>query len=455
MPKASEKANSPDTQARQAKSSGPQAQSSKAAVPKAVPKAAAKKPQGPGIPAPAPGQAKPGKIVLAYSGGLDTSIILKWLLDEYGAKEVIAFCADLGQEEELEGLEEKAIKTGASKCYVKDLTEEFVRDFVFPAIRANAVYEGQYLLGTSLARPVIAKHLVEVARSEGAEAVAHGATGKGNDQVRFELAVMALDKGLSTVAPWREWSFRSRTDLIGYAKSRGIPVPVTVEKPYSTDRNILHISFEGGILEDPWKEPDPGMFLMTVDPERAPDRPTYLEIGFSGGDAVSLDGEKLSPAALLKRLNAVAGANGVGRIDIVESRFVGMKSRGVYETPGGTLLALAHRSMESLTLDREVINLKDSLIPRYSTMVYNGFWFAPERYALQALIDQSQKSVNGLVRLKLYKGGLWVVGRKSPDSLYSDAFATFEKDEVYDQADAAGFIRLQGLRLRISKLLRG
>jgi argininosuccinate synthase len=395
------------------------------------------------------GDAKARKIVLAYSGGLDTSIILKWLRAAYGAEEVIAFCADVGQGDELDGLEEKALATGASKCYIRDLREEFVRDYVFPAVRANAVYEGQYLLGTSLARPVIAKHMVELARAEGADAVAHGATGKGNDQVRFELTVMALDGTLRTVAPWREWDYKSRTDLMGYARDNGIPVPVTAEKPYSTDRNLLHISFEGGILEDPWNEPDEGMFLLTVAPEKAPDRPAYVVIDFEKGDAVAVDGERLAPAALLERLNAVAGANGVGRVDVVESRFVGMKSRGVYETPGGTLLHLAHRNLESLTLDREVIALKDSLVPRYASMVYNGFWFAPEREALQSMIDGTQARVTGSVRLKLYKGGLWTVGRKSPYSLYDPEFATFEEDAVYDQADAGGFIRVNGLRLRI------
>jgi argininosuccinate synthase len=398
---------------------------------------------------------KAKKIVLAYSGGLDTSIILTWLRQDYGAEEVIAFCADVGQAEELDGLEAKALKTGASKCFIRDLKEEFVRDFVFPALRANAVYESQYLLGTSLARPVIAKHLVEVARSEGAEAVAHGATGKGNDQVRFELTTMAIDANLKTVAPWREWDFTSRTSLIEYAKKHDIPVPVTVDKPYSMDRNLLHISYEGGILEDPWREPDEDMFLLTVSPEKAPDKATYLEIEFEKGNPVAVDGRKMSPATLLAHLNQLAGQNGVGRIDLVESRFVGMKSRGVYETPGGTILWLAHRNLESLTLDREVINLKDSLVPKYSAMVYNGFWYAPERLALQALIDHSQARVNGLVRLKLYKGSVRVVGRKSPDSLYHDAYATFETDQVYDQSDAGGFIRCNGLRLRINKLLRG
>ncbi|MDR2460224.1 MAG: argininosuccinate synthase [Deltaproteobacteria bacterium] len=396
---------------------------------------------------------KAKKIVLAYSGGLDTSIILKWLKTDYGAQEVIAFCADVGQAEELDGLEEKALKTGASKCIIRDLTEEFTRDYVFPAIRANAIYEGQYLLGTSLARPVIAKHMVEIARQEGATAVAHGATGKGNDQVRFELTTMALDKDLLTIAPWREWTFTSRTELIDYAKANGIPVPVTVEKPYSTDRNLLHISFEGGILEDPWNEPKEDMFLLTVDPQKAPDVPLYLTIGFEKGNAVSVDGKAMTPAQLLRELNSLAGHNGVGRVDIVESRFVGMKSRGVYETPGGTVLLFAHRNMESITLDREIISLKDSLIPRYASMVYNGFWFSPEREALQTLIDGTQEKVTGEVRIKLYKGGMWTVGRRSPYSLYAPEFATFEKDEVYNQADAGGFIRINGLRLRIPLFL--
>ncbi|MDR3205056.1 MAG: argininosuccinate synthase [Deltaproteobacteria bacterium] len=404
-------------------------------VPKAVPKAK--------------------KIVLAYSGGLDTSIILTWLKKDYGAEEVIAFCADVGQGEELDGLEAKALKSGASKCYIDDLKEEFVSDFVFPALRGNACYEGQYLLGTSLARPVIAKRMVEIALAEGADAVAHGATGKGNDQVRFELTTMALDAGLKTVAPWREWDFDSRTSLIRYAEKNGIPVPVTAEKPYSMDRNLLHISYEGGILEDPWREPDESMFLLTQSPLKAPDKPTYVEIEFEEGNPVKVDNISLSPASILTKLNEMAGINGVGRVDLVESRFVGMKSRGVYETPGGTLLWLAHRNLESLTLDREVINLKDSLLPRYSTMVYNGFWFAPERLTLQKMIDESQKKVSGVVRLKLYKGGLWVAGRKSPNSLYHEAYATFESDQVYDQSDAGGFIKCQGLRLRINKLLRG
>ncbi|UQZ91188.1 argininosuccinate synthase [Deltaproteobacteria bacterium Smac51] len=398
---------------------------------------------------------KAKKIVLAYSGGLDTSIILKWLLEDYGADEVIAFTADVGQKEELDGLEEKAHNTGASKLFIGDLKEEFVRDFVFPAIRANAIYEGQYLLGTSLARPVIAKRMVEIARQEGADAVAHGATGKGNDQVRFELTTMALDKDLITIAPWRQWNLTSRTDLINYAEKHGIPIPVTKAKPYSTDRNLLHISFEGGILEDPWNEPEEDMFVLSVSPEKAPDKPTYIEIEFEKGDAVAVDGKRMTPAEILDHLNAVGGANGIGRIDLVESRYVGMKCRGVYETPGGTILHIAHRNMETLTLDREVINLKDSVMPKYAALVYNGFWYSPERRALQAMIDETQECVDGVVRMKLYKGNCSVVGRKSQHSLYHDAFATFETDSVYDQSDATGFIHCLGLRLRIERLLRG
>ncbi len=400
-------------------------------------------------------QKKAKKIVLAYSGGLDTSIILKWLKEEYGAEEVIGFTADVGQKDELDGLEEKALKTGASKLYIRDLTEEFVKDFVFPAVRANAMYEGQYLLGTSLARPLIAKHMVEIARAEGADAVAHGATGKGNDQVRFELTTMALDKDLITIAPWREWDLNSRTDLMDFAAKHNIPIPVSKAKPYSTDRNILHISFEGGLLEDPWQEPEEDMYLLTCSPEAAPDKPTYLEIEFEKGDAVAVDGKKMSPGVLLDHLNKVAGANGYGRVDLVESRLVGMKCRGVYETPGGSLLHLAHRNMESLTLDREAIKLKDSLMPQYAALVYDGLWYSPEREALQAMIDKTQECVDGTVRMKLYKGSCICVGRRSEHSLYHDAYATFESDGVYDQSDAAGFIRCMGLRLRINKLLRG
>jgi argininosuccinate synthase len=398
--------------------------------------------------------AKAKKIVLAYSGGLDTSVILSWLQVVYGA-EVVAFAADLGQGEELGGLEEKARRTGASAVYIEDLREEFVRDFFFPALKAGAVYEGLYLLGTSLARPLIAKRQVEIARAEKADGVAHGATGKGNDQVRFELTYMALEPSLTIVAPWRMWDFRSRSDLIRYAQEHGIPVPVTHEKPYSSDRNLLHISFEGGILEDPWREPDEDMFLLSVSPEKAPDQPTYVEIDFEAGVPVAVNGRTLSPAALLALLNDLGGQNGVGRVDLVENRFVGMKSRGVYETPGGTILHVAHRALESLTLDREVMHLKDDLAPRFARLVYNGFWYSPEMRALTALIDSTQTEVTGTVRLKLYKGNCAAAGRKSPRSLYHSGFATFEEDVVYDQKDAGGFIRLNGLRLRIDRLLRG
>ncbi len=394
------------------------------------------------------------KVVLAYSGGLDTSVILKWLVETYGC-EVIAFSADLGQEEELEGLDEKARRTGASKVYIEDLREEFVRDFVFPMFRAGAVYEGSYLLGTSIARPLIAKRMVEIAEAEGADAVAHGATGKGNDQVRFELTAYALKPDIRVIAPWREWELGSRESLIRYAEDHGIPVPVTKAKPYSSDRNLLHISFEGGILEDPWREPDEDMFVLTVGPEKAPDEPEYVEVEFEEGNPVAVNGERLSPAALLARLNEIGGRHGVGRVDIVENRYVGMKCRGVYETPGGTIWRAAHRAVESITMDREVMHLRDSLIPRYSELVYNGFWYAPERETLQAFMDEAQQGVTGTARLKLYKGGCTVVGRKSPVSLYDPETATFEEDTVYDQADATGFIKLTALRLRTLKKLRG
>ncbi len=394
------------------------------------------------------------KVVLAYSGGLDTSVILRWLVETYGC-EVIAFSADLGQEEELEGLDEKARRTGASKVYIEDLREEFVRDFVFPMFRAGAVYEGSYLLGTSIARPLIAKRMVEIAEAEGADAVAHGATGKGNDQVRFELTAYALKPDIRVIAPWREWELGSRESLIRYAEDHGIPVPVTKAKPYSSDRNLLHISFEGGILEDPWREPDEDMFVLTVSPERAPDEPESVEVEFEEGNPVAVNGERLSPAALLARLNEIGGRHGVGRVDIVENRYVGMKCRGVYETPGGTIWRAAHRAVESITMDREVMHLRDSLIPRYSELVYNGFWYAPERETLQAFMDEAQQGVTGTARLKLYKGGCTVVGRKSPVSLYDPETATFEEDTVYDQADATGFIKLTALRLRTLKKLRG
>jgi argininosuccinate synthase len=394
------------------------------------------------------------KIVLAYSGGLDTSVILAWLKETYKC-EVIAFCADVGQGEELEPAREKAAACGAAKCVIRDVREEFVRDYVFPAFRAGAVYEGGYLLGTSLARPAIAKHQVLVAQEEGADALAHGATGKGNDQVRFELSAMALAPHLALIAPWRLWDMRSRSDLVRYAEARGIPVPVTKERPYSSDRNLLHISFEGGILEDPWAEPPADMFVLSRAPEEAPDKPCYVEIDFERGDPVAVDGEKLSPAALLARLNELGGEHGIGRADLVENRYVGMKSRGVYETPGGTILRAAHQALEGLVMDREVMHLRDSLVPRYSELVYYGYWFAPERELLQKMMDEAQCDVTGTVRLKLYKGGCYVAGRKSERSLYSTEFATFEEDAVYRQADAEGFIRLSGLRLRIRKLLRG
>lgn len=392
------------------------------------------------------------KIVLAYSGGLDTSVILKWLKETYECP-VVAYAADLGQAEEIDGIREKALNTGADDVIIDDLKEEFVRDFVWPALRANAVYESTYLLGTSLARPLIARGQVEVARRVGADAVSHGATGKGNDQVRFELAYMALDPGLKIIAPWRTWDFRGREDLMDYARSKGIPVPVTKKKPYSSDRNLLHISFEGGILEDTWAEPPEDMFVLSVSPEKAPDKPTYLEIEFKEGNPVSVNGETMSPANLLAHLNDLGGRNGVGRVDMVENRYVGMKSRGVYETPGGTILRVAHIAMESITVDREVMHIRDGLIPRYSDMIYNGYWFSPEREMLQALIDETQKKVNGVVRIKLYKGNCIVVGRKSRSSLYDSDFATFEEDGVYRQKDAEGFIRLNGLRLKIAKLL--
>ncbi len=393
------------------------------------------------------------KVVLAYSGGLDTSIILKWIKMTYNC-EVVTFTADLGQEEELDGLEDKAKKTGATKAYVEDLQEEFARDFIFPMMRAGALYEGRYLLGTSIARPLIAKRMVEIALAEGAQAVAHGATGKGNDQVRFELTTMALAPQLKTIAPWREWAFKSRTDLVNFAKEHGIPVPVTKEKPYSCDRNLLHLSFEGGELEDPWLEAGPASYLLSVPPEKAPDQAEVIELGFEAGNPVSINGEQLSPAAIIKRLNKLGGKHGVGRLDMVENRFVGMKSRGVYETPGGTIIHAAHRDLESLTLDREVMHMRDSLIPRYAEMVYYGFWFSPERETLQTMIDKTQEKVTGTVRVKLYKGGVYPVARKSPYSLYNSALATFEEDVVYDQKDAAGFIRLQGLRVRGFKMMK-
>jgi argininosuccinate synthase len=382
---------------------------------------------------------------------LDTSVILRWVKEKYGA-EVVAFCADIGQAEELSGLDSKAKATGASSYVEMDLREEFVSDYVFPALRANAIYEGEYLMGTSLARPIIAKAMMEVAKSTGADAIAHGATGKGNDQVRFELAAYHFDPHIKVIAPWREWDLRSRTDCIEYAKKHGIPVTATVEKPYSTDRNLLHISFEGGILEDPWREPDESMFVLTRSPEKAPDKPEYVEIDFEKGTPVRVNGEALAPSALLTRMNDIAGAHGVGRADVVENRYVGMKSRGVYETPGGTVLHKAHRAVESVTLDREVMRIRDSLIPEYASLVYRGYWFSPEREALQTFIDGTQKDVTGTARMKLFKGQVYTAGRKSPRSLYRMDFVTFEKDEVYDQKDATGFIKLNSLRLRLAAL---
>jgi len=388
------------------------------------------------------------KVVVAYSGGLDTSVIITWLKEEYGC-DVIAFTADIGQGEELEPLRDKAIRTGASKIYIDDLREEFVRDFVFPMLRANAVYEGRYLLGTSIARPLIAKRQIEIAIAEGADAVCHGATGKGNDQVRFELTYFALKPDVKIIAPWREWTMKGREELIAYAAQHKIPVTATKAKPFSTDRNLLHISYEGGVLEDPWAESTEDMYTMAVPIEKAPDRPEYVEVAYEAGNPVSIDRRQLSPAALLAEANRIAGAHGVGRVDLVENRYVGMKSRGVYETPGGTLLHAAHRAVESITMDREVMHLRDSLVPRYAELVYYGYWFAPERAMLQAAIDESQKNVTGTARLKLYKGNCDTVGRRSPVSLYNPELATFEADRVYNQKDAEGFIRLNALRLRI------
>jgi argininosuccinate synthase len=391
------------------------------------------------------------KIVLAYSGGLDTSVAIKWLKEKYNT-EIIAFCADLGQGEDLEAIKEKALKTGASKVYVEDLKEEFVKDYIFPMLRANAVYEGSYLLGTSIARPLIAKKQIEIAEKEGAEAVAHGATGKGNDQVRFELTYYALKPDVKVIAPWREWSFNSRKSLIEYSRKHGIPVTATKEKPYSIDRNLFHISYEGGILEDPWQEPPSDMYTMIAPPEKAPDKLEYIQISYKKGDPVAINNKRMPPAKLLSRLNSIAGKNGIGRIDIVENRYVGIKSRGVYETPGGTVLHLAHRAIESIILDREIMHLRDSLITRYSELIYYGYWFSPERVALQNLIDDIQKNVTGAVRVKLYKGNCYIVGRKSPDSLYHPELATFETEDVYNQKDAEGFIRINALRLKLRRL---
>ena len=391
------------------------------------------------------------KVVLAYSGGLDTSVAIKWLKEKYKAK-IIAFCADLGQDEDMEAIKRKALKTGASKVYVEDLREEFVRDYIFPMLRANAVYEGSYLLGTSIARPLIAKKQIEIAEKEGAGSVAHGATGKGNDQVRFELTYYALKPDIKVIAPWREWPFDSRRSLIEYSERQGIPVTATKEKPYSIDRNLFHISYEGGILEDPWKEPPGDMYTMITPPEKAPEKPVYIELSYKKGNPVAINGKNMSPAKFLTRLNFIAGENGIGRADIVENRYVGIKSRGVYETPGGTVLHAAHRALESIVLDREVMHLKDSLITHYSELVYYGYWFSPERTAIQNLIDDIQKDVTGTVRIKLYKGNCSIVGRKSPYSLYHPDLATFEKEEVYNQKDAEGFIKINALRLKLGKL---
>jgi argininosuccinate synthase len=404
------------------------------------------------------------KIVLAYSGGLDTSVLLSWIKETYGA-EMIAFCANIGQEEELKGLDRKAKRTGASKVYIDDLQEEFARDFIFPMLRAGAIYEGQYLLGTSIARPLIAKRMVEIARAEKADAIAHGATGKGNDQVRFELTAAALAPALTVVAPWRDERFRKqfpgRAEMIKYCEARGTPVQATAKKPYSMDRNLLHISFEAGILEDPWFDAfapaNKEMFKLSVAPEDAPDRPEFVTLEFERGDVVAVNGKTLAPLGVMKALNKLGGKHGVGRVDMVENRYVGMKSRGVYETPGGAILHFAHRQMESLTMDREVMHLRDSLIPRYAELVYYGYWFAPERLALQALVEESQKSVSGTIRVKLYKGNIMAAGRKSPVSLYHPQIATMEADpsKAYNQDDATGFIRLNALRLKVAAQVHG
>ena len=404
------------------------------------------------------------KIVLAYSGGLDTSVILKWLKENYRA-EIIAFAADVGQGEELKGLKKKALATGASKIYIDDLQAEFAQDFIYPMLRANAIYEGQYFLGTSIARPLIAKRMVEIAKKEGAEAIAHGATGKGNDQVRFELAAAALAPDLQVIAPWRIEAYRNefpgRTEMIAYCAKHKINVQASAKKPYSMDRNLLHISYEAGILEDPWFDAfspkNKDMFRLTVDPADAPNKPAVVELEYKRGDCVAVNGRKLAPVDVLRQLNALAGRHGVGRVDMVENRFVGMKSRGVYETPGGTVLQFAHRQMESITMDRETMHLRDGLIPRYAGMVYNGFWFAPERLALQALVEETQRHVSGTVRVKLYKGGLYVAGRKSRVSLYNPRIATMDADptKAYNQDDATGFIRLNALRLKVAAKVHG
>jgi argininosuccinate synthase len=396
---------------------------------------------------------QPKKIVLAYSGGLDTSVAIRWLVETYHC-EVVAFCADVGQGEDLAAVQKKALATGASRVYVEDLREEFVRDFVFPALRADAAYEQEYLMGTSLARPIIAKGQMAVVAKEGADAVAHGSTGKGNDQVRFELGYYHFDPQIQIIAPWRIWDLKSRSQLIAYTKEHKIPIEATAEKPYSIDRNLFHTSYEGGILEDPWREPDASMFQLTRDPREAPNEPRYVEVELHEGTPAAIDGQKLSPAKMLEHANAIAGEHGVGRVDLVEDRYVGMKARGVYETPGGTLLRRARRAVETVTLDREVLALRDSLMPKYAQLVYNGFWFSPERQLLQQLIDEASKPVTGTARLKLYKGNCFVAGRKAPRSLYRPDFATFEAEQVYDQKDAGGFIKLNALRLRIGAMAR-
>lgn len=394
------------------------------------------------------------KVVLAYSGGLDTSVILRWLIETYGC-EVIAFVADLGQGEEVAPVREKAKRTGASKVYVENVQDEFVRDFVFPALQANAVYEGSYLLGTSIARPLIAKKQIDVARREKADAVSHGSTGKGNDQVRFELTYYSLMPGIRVITPWREWEFTSRTDLVNYARKHGIPTPVTAKKPWSSDRNLLHISFEGGILEDPAAEPPAHMFVLTRPPEKAPNRPVYVEVDFVEGVPTAVDGKKMGPAKLLGHLNRIGGTHGVGRVDLVENRYVGIKCRGVYETPGGTILHVAHRAVESITLDREVMHLRDSLVPKFAELIYYGYWFSPEMEMLRAAIEKTQENVTGTARLKLYKGNCIVAGRKSPHSLYRSDFATFEKETVFNQRDAEGFVKINALRLKIRAMRKG
>ncbi len=396
---------------------------------------------------------KVNKVVLAYSGGLDTSVILKWIIEKYDC-EVITFSANLGQDEDIEQIRTNAQNTGASQIYIDDLRETFVKDFVFPAFRANVIYEGQYLLGTSLARPLIAQRQMEIAKLEGADAVSHGATGKGNDQVRFELAYLSIDPAIKIIAPWRQWDLTSRSALMQFAKSHNISVPTTHEKPYSTDWNLLHISYEGGVLEDPWIPAPEDIYTLTVSPQQAPDQPEIIEIEFEQGDPIAINGKPLSPAEFLTELNRLGGIHGVGRVDIVENRYVGMKSRGIYETPGGTILRTAHMAMESITLDREVMQLRDSLIPKYAALIYNGFWFSPERHVMQTMIDETQQNVSGVVKIELFKGTCRVLGRKSENSLYRVDFATFEDDDVYTQKDADGFIRLNALRLRIPKMRR-